>query len=494
MSQYMDRRGFLQRSGATACGCAAVGALGIAAVGDASPAEGKRKRDLAPVDTSSAAVVLSGRTQVNPETALKMLRAQDQQFEQKVVKVTGNVFTAVGFHGANTSMIVGTDGVIIVDTLMGPTSAANAFKALRAYSDKPVKAIIYTHSHGDHTGGASAFVGNEKPEIYAAENFGYATGVNEALNPIAFKRGARQFGRKLPPEEMTNRGLAPAGTIDHDRGKGFLAPTVKISQSGHKTTIAGVEIELHLGPGETDDAMFIWLPQEKVLFAGDNFYSAFPNLYAIRGVGYRDVLKWSDSVARMAEFRPHYLVPGHTMPILDEAASVAALEDYSEAIRSVHDQTVQGINAGKGPDQIAHEVQLPKHLKDKPYLIEFYGTVPHAVRAIYAGLLGWFDGNPTTLNPMEPKLKARKVAELAGGTQKLTEQMVSALEKNDYQWALELSDHVKWRDDGDRQLARKVKIKALRALGAREYNAPNRNYYLSYANELESGQLSAVWF
>ena len=433
-------------------------------------------------------------TQVEPEVALKMLSAQEQQFEQKVVKVTDNVFTAVGFHGANTSMIVGTDGVIIVDALMGPSSAANAFEALRAHSDKPVKAIIYTHSHGDHIGGASAFVGDEMPEIYATESFGSAEGVNEVVDPVKARRNVRQFGRNLPPEERTNRGVAPAGTDDRDGGEGFLSPTVRVSQDGRKTTIAGVDVEFYLAPGETDDAMFIWLPEEKVLFSGDNFYSAFPNLYAIRGTAYRNVLDWSNSVARMAEFRPHYLVPGHTMPILGEAAAVAALEDYSAAIRSVYEQTVKGINEGKSPDQVAREIDLPERLKDKPYLVEFYGTVPHAVRAIYTGLLGWFDGNPTTLNPMKPKLKAQKVAGLAGGTQKLTEQMVSALEKKDYQWALELSDHLKWLDDGDRQLARETKIEALRGLGAREYNAPNRNYYLSYANELESGQLSEVWF
>ena len=108
----------------------------------------------------------------------------------------------------------------------------------------------------------------------------------------------------------------------------------------------------------------------------------------------------------------------------------------------MHDQTVKGINEGKSPDLIAHEVELPGHLKDKPYLIEFYGTVPHAVRSIYTGLLGWYDGNPTTLNPLEPKTEARKVAELAGGTQKLTGQMESALAKKDHQWALELSDHL----------------------------------------------------
>jgi alkyl sulfatase BDS1-like metallo-beta-lactamase superfamily hydrolase len=438
--------------------------------------------------------IVRGETQVDPELALKMLSAQEQQFEQKVVKVTDKVFTAVGFHGANTSMIIGTDGVIIVDTLRGPGSAANAFKALRAFSDKPVKAIIYTHSHPDHIGGASAFVGDEMPEIYGSESFGSAEGVNKVVNRIKAKRNVRQFGRKLPPHERTNRGVAPAGVDDRDGGKGFLPPSVRVSRSGYKAVIAGVELEFHFGPGETDDAMFIWLPKEKVLLAGDNFYSAFPNLYSIRGTAYRNVLNWSDSVARMAAFSPHYLVPGHTMPIREEAAAVAVLEDYSEAIRSVYDQTVKGINEGKSPDQIAHEVELPKHLKDKPYLIEFYGTVPHAVRAIYTGLLGWFDGNPTTLNPLEPRLKAQKVAELAGGTQKLTDQMVSALANKEYQWALALSDHLKWLDDGDRELARKIKIEALRALAVREYNAPNRNYYLSYANELESGQLGDVWF
>jgi uncharacterized sulfatase len=435
-----------------------------------------------------------GDTQVEPEQALKMLEAQNRQFERKVVKVTENVYTAVGYHGANTSMIVGDDGVIIIDTLMGPTSAKKAHDAFREISEKPVVAILYTHSHADHIGGASAFVGEKKPLIYGTKHFGSAEGVNAVVNPIKRKRGIRQFGRNLPDEQKTNRGVAPANTYDKDRGEGHLAPTVTVPVEGMKTTIVGVKLEFHPAPGETDDAMFIWLPEEKVLFAGDNFYHSFPNLYAIRGTAYRDVMKWSESVGAMATFQPEAVVPGHTMPILGQKAATSALKNYSEAIRSVYDQTVEGINAGKSPEQIAHEVELPEHLREQPYLTEYYGSIHHAVRNIYVGLLGWYDGNPTTLNPLASKTKARKMADLAGGTAALTRKMNAALEAKDYQWALELSDCVKWLDDADRDQARKVKIAALRGLAAREYNAPNRNYYLSYANELESGKLSEVWF
>ncbi|NNC99065.1 MAG: alkyl/aryl-sulfatase [Gammaproteobacteria bacterium] len=433
-------------------------------------------------------------TQVEPDLALQMLNGQNKLFAKQVVQVSDNVFTAVGYHGANVSMIVGTDGVIIVDTLMGPTGAENAFKALREHSDKPVKAIIYTHSHGDHTGGAKVFAGDDNPDIYALDNFGLAANNAGGLGKILGQRGVRQFGRMLPQSEIINRGLAPANTVDTDRGKGYMKPTVSVVGEKTSVNIAGVDLELLALPGETDDALTVWLPNERVLLAGDNFYQAFPNLYAIRGTAYRNVLNWSDSVAKMAEYKPAALVGGHTTPILGQEQATAALQNYSDAIRSVYDQTVVGINQGKGPELIAQEVSLPKHLQEQPYLTEFYGTVPHAVRAIYAGLIGWFDGNPSTLNPHHPSKAALNMAKLAGGTKKLTESMVSALKQQDYQWALELADHLNWLEKADHKLALETKIKALRGLAQREYNAPNRNYYLSYANELESGKLDAKWF
>ena len=239
-------------------------------------------------------------TRTDPETALAMLEEQGKLFDTaRVVQVTDRVFTAVGYHGATTSMIVGDDGVIVIDTLMGPTAAGNAFRALREYSDKPVKAIIYTHGHADHTGGASVFAEGDAPEIFATDLFGTVNTEIEDLQPVARKRGIRQFGRTLPPEDATNRGVAPARTFDRDRGGGFVPPTFRISDS-YRATIAGVDIEMYAGPGETDDALFVWLPDQKVLFAGDNFYRSFPNLYAIRGTAYRDVRKWAATRFRSA--------------------------------------------------------------------------------------------------------------------------------------------------------------------------------------------------
>ena len=441
--------------------------------------------------TCSATQAFATSTLMDPPKALAKIDAQNQYFGHAHVVQSGkNVYTAVGFHGATTSMIVGDDGVIMIDALYGPESAGDAMKALRKASgcDLPVKAIIYTHSHDDHIGGASAYITNETDvRIIGPTGMSFANGVDKTLLPLMKIRGPLQFGRHLPKEEQTNRGVAPANTYDADAGKGFLKPTEFIDQPT-TLNIAGVEIYLRKAPGETNDAMFVWLPQSGVLFTGDNFYQSFPNLYAIRGTPYRDVRVWAASLDGMATLNAKYLVPGHTSPIHGQENVKEALTGYARAIRNVFDQTVAGMNRLEDPDTIAQSVKLDPDLVNKPWLSEVYGNVENASRAIYAGLVGWFDGNPVHLHPLSKMERAEEVLDLCQGVANAIAQIRLALKEGRTQWAFELADmisHAKLSAK-DHQQVIKLQIQACRELAKHESNAPNRNYYLGWAHRLEA--------
>ena len=165
--------------------------------------------------------------------------------------------------------------------------------------------------------------------------------------------------------------------------------------------------------------LYVWFPAQRVLFSGDNYYKSFPNLYAIRGTPYRNVLAWIDSLNRMIAENPAAVVPGHTNPVIGENESNVSLRKQRDAIKFVHDKTVEGMNLGMTPDQLVEYVHLPQELTSDPDLGEYYGSVAWSVRSIFTGYLGWYDGNPTHLSPLLPQQEALHMAELAGGAEKL---------------------------------------------------------------------------
>lgn len=421
-------------------------------------------------------------------TATQRLQNQAKQFTEQVIKVADNVYTAVGFSVSNVSMIVGDDGVVIVDTGMMLDDASRIAAEFRKLTNKPVKAIVFTHSHGDHTGGAAAFLGDTRPQIWAHANFGSeANPLKAAGLSIQMVRGARQAGFKLPPEQRINNGIAPV-RYPKRGGSAFASsvgtnPTHFLEGEEQTINVAGVELQLVSSPGETNDQLFAWYPAGKVLFAGDNFYRSFPNLYAIRGTPNRSVRMWAHSLGKLADKQAVALVGGHTNPILGTSDVKQVLDDYRDAVRFIHDKTVEGMNKGMTPDELTEYVQLPASLASKEYLQPFYGHPQWGVRSVFNGYLGWFDGNPTSLFRLSPKSEAERVVKLAGGKDSLLAAARNALETDDSQWAAQLADHLLAIDKNDID-AKSIKADALSKLAGKMVNATARNYYLTVAREL----------
>lgn len=425
-----------------------------------------------------------------PVGANKALAEHSKIFKKGVEKVGSNIFAAIGYGIANSIMIEGDDGVIIVDTMTTMEEAAEVLAEFRKITPKPVKAIIYTHSHPDHVFGAEAFVAAAgRPEIYAHETTeNHVRRLFTEIGPIIGSRSLRMYGNFLAPGQVLNVGIGPLVGMKPDSKLGFVRPTRTFSET-LEVEVAGIPFKLIFAPGETDDQIVVWLPKQKALIPADDFYWAFPNLYTIRGTTFRNLKQWYQSLDKMRDLNPEYLVPCHTRPIVGAKKIQEILTNYRDAIQYVHDQSIRGINAGLTPDELAEQIKLPPHLAEAPYLQPFYGNVSWSVRSMFTGNLGWFDGDAATLQPLTRKEQARLVARLAGGEKELVRHAKELLEKKEFQAALELTGHLIQLNPGHAE-AKDIRIKALSALGEREENPNARHYYLTEALEIRDGFVS----
>jgi alkyl sulfatase BDS1-like metallo-beta-lactamase superfamily hydrolase len=422
--------------------------------------------------------------QVLPNAAeSRNLADHSREFEKKIHKVADGIYSAVGYGIANVIMLVGTDGVVIVDTMTTVEEGNEVWKDLRKLTPLPLKTIVYTHFHPDHVFGASAFAGKETPEIYAHESLddSIARAAGETA-PIIGSRSMRMYGSYLDRKSMTHVGIGPFMGLGPDSTLGYIKPT-KTFRDRMRVNEAGLSFELIHAPGETDDQIYVWLPDKKVLLCGDNLYKSFPNLYTIRGTWFRSLKAWYRSVDIIRALRPEYLVPSHGRPIAGAETIQRIATDYRDAIQYVHDQSLRGINQGMTPDELAERVVLPDHLAKSPYLQEFYGKVSWSARSMHNGTMGWFSGDSAHLQPLPVREQAQMMADIAGGEAKLLEHARRFIEKGNPQAALELSGHAIRLNPGNTE-ARMVRIRALTLLGERESNANARHYYLTEALEI----------
>ena len=423
-------------------------------------------------------------TKIIPPLAPSDLIEHSQEFEKQVISVSEKIHVAIGYSLANSIMVEAEEGKIIIDT----TGTIETGREVRTLFDRlnpyPIKAVIYTHNHGDHVFGARAFVDNSETEVIAHETTEeYINRILGILRPIINKRSSRMFGSFFPEEAIENNGIGPFLEIGREGRQTSLVYPTKTFDESLELSISGLYIQLFHAPGETNDQIFVWIPKYKALFPGDNFYRAFPNLYTIRGTPYRDLAGWVKSIDMMRYLEPDLLIPSHSKPIKGAKEIRKHLTDYRDAIQFVHDQTVRLINKGMTPDQIANQIQLPEHLKSSPFLKEFYGTPQWSSKNVFTGYLGWFDGNPSTLNPVSEVEEAERIIKLSGGRSKIFSEAKKSLDEKDYQWALQLTDYLLLDDPSDVE-TKKIRTSALNFLGEMSANPNARYYYLSSAAEL----------
>ncbi len=412
-----------------------------------------------------------------------------RKMDQALLKIGDSAYLAYGWGLTSPMMMVGDDGIIIIDPPESLEAGQETLEAFRRVTDKPVKAIVYTHNHFDHVAGVKAFTTEEevasgKVDIYAHETLMQGV-INWAstVGPIEGRRTSYTGAVFLPkgPDGSVHDALGPdarVGTVT------FIPPTKTFSDE-LDVTVAGIKMHLKYVPSETPDEIVAWFPDHKLLNSAEVMQGeSFPNLHTIRGTKFRNPVPWFKSIDVMREFPAEYLVPTHGRPIVGYDGIQNMLTAYRDAIQYVHDQTIRYMNKGYTPDQLVEVVVLPPHLAEHPWLGEYYGTVKHSVRQIYVGYLGWFQADPWALDPLPYMERARRYVELMGGRDTVLKAAQKAVDDGEYTWAAEILTNVIRINQGDME-ARRLKAEAYRQFAYTLVNVNWRNWSLTAAAELD---------
>lgn len=410
-------------------------------------------------------------------------------------KVTDGIYQLRGFDIANITLIEGKTGWIVVDALTSRESAAAAMAfARQQLGDKPVTALVFTHSHIDHFGGALGIVSpkdvaERQVPVVASNGFmEEATSENVLVGTAMGRRSSYQFGRDLP--------RSAKGNVDTGLGKnvvygtfGILTPTKLITQPTEELVLDGVRFVFHNVPGaEAPAEMTFSIPDKKAYGGAENLAQTMHNLLPVRGAKVRDALRWSSYMDQALDQMDGIEVyfGQHNWPVWGHDRITQFIKTHRDVYKYTHDQTVRLINAGLTPREIADTIKLPKSLSEHFGARGYYGALRHNVKAVYQFYLGAYDGNPANLDPLPPQESAKHYLALIGGADKAVAAAQTAFDKGDYRWAAELLNHAVFGDPANKA-AKELLAKTYEQMGYAAEAATWRNSYLTAAAELRNG-------
>jgi alkyl sulfatase BDS1-like metallo-beta-lactamase superfamily hydrolase len=432
-----------------------------------------------------------------PDTANPSLWRQARlNREHGLYRLHERIHQIRGYDLANLTLISGDTGWIVIDPLTSSETARAAMDlASEHLGERPVRAVIYTHSHIDHFAGLAgvvdpALVAAGEVPVVAPEGFLVeAVSENVIAGPAMSRRAGYMYGRFLErgPEGMIDCGLGrsvPGGTVN------LVAPTHEIRTTGEELTLDGVRIVFQMTPdAEAPAEMMFHFPELRALCVAENCTSVMHNLYTLRGAQVRDALSWSkyiDEALHLFGDDSDIVFASHNWPRIGADDVRHYLRTQRDTYRYLHDQTMRLANQGRVMDEIAEELELPPTLSHEFGNRGYYGTVSHNAKAVYQRYLGWFDGNPANLNPLPPEPAAQRYVEYMGGADAVLERARRDYDAGDYRWVAEVVNKVVFADPSNQE-ARALQAAALTQLGYQAESGPWRNFYLTGAHELRQG-------
>jgi alkyl sulfatase BDS1-like metallo-beta-lactamase superfamily hydrolase len=433
---------------------------------------------------------------VNPS----LWRQSRLNMQHGLFEVLPGVYQVRGLDIANMTLVEGERGVIVVDTL---TSIEGARAAMELYFQhrgrKPVTAVIFTHTHTDHWGGARGVLEDEmlasgRVPIIAPNLFmEHAVSENIIAGPAMLRRAQYQFGPFLAK--------GPRGQVDCGLGKSMATGSVKllrpsdlIMQTGDKRTIDGLEFEFQMAPNsEAPAEMHFFVPRYKLLNLAENCTHNFHNLLPFRGADVRDALAWSKYLGEALQIwggKADAMCGQHHWPVWGKARIDAMIRQQRDLYKFAHDQTIRLMNHGLTATEIAETIKLPASLEGAWHGRGYYGHIRHNVKAIYQKYLGWYDANPVHLDPLPPVESGKKYVEYMGGATAILDRATKDFANGEFRFVAQAVSHLVFADP-DNHAARALLADTFEQLGYAAESATWRNAYLFGAQELRQGMPKA---
>jgi len=430
--------------------------------------------------------------EINPS----LYRLAQLNMQYGLFKVTDRIYQVRGYDLSNITFIQGDTGWIVIDPLISTETARAALElANKSLGKRPVVAVIYSHPHADHYGGARGLASDAefasgKIRIIAPEGFTeHAISENVIAGNAMSRRAIYMYGALLPRNE---RGAVSAG-LGQTTSAGNISlvlPTETVSKTGTVLTVDGVDMEFQMTPGtEAPAEMNTWFPQFKAMWMAENVSATMHNILTLRGAQVRDALVWSHYLNESID---HYgpmtevTFQGHHWPKWGNAKIVDYWKKQRDLYKYTHDQSVNLMNKGYTGEEISELIKLPPELDNFWANRGYYGTLKHNSRAVYQRYMGWYTGNPSDLNNLPPEAAARKYIDYMGGEATVIAKARADFDKGEYRWVAEVLKHAVFADPSS-QPAKSLLADTYEQMGYQAESGAWRGVYLQGAYELRNG-------